>query len=234
LGQALNQLAERIEDLVAAERENVADLGHRLRTPLTALRIDAEMITDPALAARLGEHIDHLQRSVDTVVREARRTVREPLPAGCDLAAVASGRAAFWTPLAEDQGRALSVRVASGSGPFPVPVAEADLTEAIDTALDNVFAHTPDGSPIAIVVGHEGSDVVLAVEDAGPGLPEAYAGRGVSGTGSTGLGLSIITRIVEHSGGRLDLRPSALGGLSVAMRWPAATRSDRLGRTSLR
>lgn len=234
LGRALNQLAERIEDLVAAERESVADLGHRLRTPLTALRIDAEMIADPALAERLGEHIDHLQRSVDAVVREARRPVRDPLPGGCDLAVVARDRAAFWTPLAEDQGRSLAVLVSPVAGAFPVPVAAPDLAEAVDTALDNVFAHTPDGASIAIHVEHEGGEVMLSVDDSGPGLPAAYAGRGASASGSTGLGLSIITRIVEQSGGRVALRPSALGGLSVALLWPAATRSARLDRQGAR
>ncbi|HET7761436.1 MAG TPA: HAMP domain-containing protein, partial [Phycicoccus sp.] len=64
LGRALNALADRIHELVAAEREHVADLGHRLRTPMTALRLDTDLVVDPALAERLREHVDHLQRTV--------------------------------------------------------------------------------------------------------------------------------------------------------------------------
>lgn len=82
LGGALNQLAERIEDLVASERESVADLGHRLRTPVTALRLDTDLVDDPGVAERLRDHVDHLQRSIDAVVRDAQRPVREPLPGG--------------------------------------------------------------------------------------------------------------------------------------------------------
>ena len=55
LADALNQLAERIEDLLVAERAHVGDLSHRLRTPVTALRLDADAVTDPELAADAGD-----------------------------------------------------------------------------------------------------------------------------------------------------------------------------------
>ena len=73
---ALNRLAERITELLAAERAAVGDLSHRLRTPVTALRLDVESVRDPQLAARLQEHVEHLQRTVDAIVKDARRPVR--------------------------------------------------------------------------------------------------------------------------------------------------------------
>ena len=62
LARALNGLADRTGELLAAERAAVGDLSHRLRTPVTALRLDAEAVRDPELAARLQEHIASLQR----------------------------------------------------------------------------------------------------------------------------------------------------------------------------
>ena len=71
LGRALNALADRNHELVAAEREHAADLGHRLRTPVTALRLDTDLVRDPEVSRRLRDHVDELQRSIDDVVRDA-------------------------------------------------------------------------------------------------------------------------------------------------------------------
>ena len=57
VGVALNRLADRIDELIAEERETVADLSHRLRTPLTTLRLDAEALRDPVEAERVGAHV---------------------------------------------------------------------------------------------------------------------------------------------------------------------------------
>ena len=83
----------------------VADLSHRLRTPLTALRLDAEGLADPEDARRLSEDVDELERAVDAVIRQARRPVRSEHRPLADPAGVARARAEFWAPLAEDQGR---------------------------------------------------------------------------------------------------------------------------------
>ncbi|ARX85200.1 sensor histidine kinase [Streptomyces alboflavus] len=107
----LNRLAGRIDELLRAERENArenaADLAHRLRTPVAALRLDAESLRDPREARRIAEDVAALERSVDDVIRRARLPLRGD--ACGDLAAVARERAAFWLPLAEDQGRTFLV-----------------------------------------------------------------------------------------------------------------------------
>ena len=115
LARALNGLAERTRELLVAERGAVADLSHRLRTPVTALRLDAETVTDTEVARRLGEHIGVLQRSIDAIVRDARRPVRENLREICNASAVVSERVAFWRALAEDQGRPVRGRRPRGS-----------------------------------------------------------------------------------------------------------------------
>ena len=111
LAEALNGLAERTTELLANERAAVADLSHRLRTPVTALRLDAEAVTDPELAQRLAEHVATLQRSIDAILAEARRPVRSDLPQRSDAVAVLRDRTTFWAALAEEQGRPFAVEL---------------------------------------------------------------------------------------------------------------------------
>jgi signal transduction histidine kinase len=222
LGEALNALADRIHDLVAAEREHVADLGHRLRTPVTALRLDTDLVEDDDVATRLRGHVADLQRSIDDVVHEARRAVRDELPATCRLAPVVSERVAFWLPLAEDQGRRLDLFIelrTPGGSPL-VGLAADDLGELVDILIDNVFAHTPDGTDARLRVRTVGDEVIVIVEDAGAGMEQPYLGRGHSHGGSTGLGLAIVHRIADGAGGSVQLEPSALGGLKVSVHLP--------------
>ena len=222
LGRALNALADRIHELVAAEREQVADLGHRLRTPVTALRLDTDLVEDDEVALRLRGHVEDLQRSIDDVVHEARRSVRDELPGSTEVAPAVSDRVAFWLPLAEDQGRRLDLVVeARTAGRSPVVgLARDDLGELVDILLDNVFAHTPDGTAAAVLVRTAGDEVLVVVEDAGPGMPQPYLGRGHSPKGSTGLGLAIVHRIADGAGGSVELTPSTLGGLRVTVHLP--------------
>lgn len=222
VGIAINRLAERIDDLLAAEREVVADLSHRLRTPVTALRLDTESVSDPATSARLRDHVDQLQRTVDAVVLEARRPLRSGMPGTCDAVAVTAERVRFWEPLASDQGRELTFGAAEE--PLEVALAAVDLVDLLDNLLDNVFAHTPEGADIAVTVapvaGHGGRRMVqLVVADSGPGFPDdgESVTRGTSGSGSTGLGLDIVRRIARASGGSATLGSSDAGGALVSV-----------------
>ena len=211
VGAELNRLAARITELLAAEREEVADLAHRLRTPITALRLDAEAVDDPDDRQRVAADVDHLARIVDEVIRTARRPEREGAGAHADLAATVASRIAFWTPLAEDDGRTIDALVPAG--PILVRCTEADLGAAVDALVQNVFAHTPDGTPMRIeVTARTEGGGVLVIADDGSGFPETEIERGSSGT-STGLGLDIARRTAEASGGSMRigraLRPPA-------------------------
>ncbi|MPZ25233.1 MAG: HAMP domain-containing protein [Micromonosporaceae bacterium] len=217
VGTELNLLAARIRELLAAEREEVADLAHRLRTPVTALRLDVEALPDPESRARLAADVDALGRVVDEVIRTARRPVREgPRPAA-DLAEVAGERVGFWSALAEETGRSLT-----GQPPGPpvlVRAAREDLVVALDGLLENVFAHTPEGAParVAVTPRPEGGGM-LTVDDGGPGLPAGLpARRGASDGGSTGLGLDIARRTAVAAGGDLRLGSGPLGGARVEL-----------------
>ncbi len=94
-GAGLNRLAVRIGELLAHERETVADLSHQLRTPLTALRIDAESLRDGAEMERLLADVGSVERTVSEIIREARRPGGGGAEAICDAARVVAERAAF-------------------------------------------------------------------------------------------------------------------------------------------
>ena len=195
-------------------------MSHRLRTPVTALRLAVDTTNDPSDRARLRELLDRLEGTVDTVVRQARRpvTTTDGSPVRADLARIVTERAEFWGALAEDQRRRLTVQVEPGE--VWVPADPQDITDVVDVLLDNVFAHTEPGTALAIRVRSAAHGTTLAVEDEGPGLPEpGRLGRGRSGGGSTGLGLDIAARVAQASGATLDLGATEGGGARVSLGW---------------
>jgi signal transduction histidine kinase len=213
VGAALNRLAARIEELLAREREVVADLSHRLRTPITALRLDADGLRDEEERGRLGADVDDLTRHVDALIREARAPVRGGVEARCDARAVVDDRVAFWRALAEDQGR--EVDLALPATGVDVRASAADLEAALDALLGNVIAHTPETTGFSVSLeGSLDGGGVLVVADEGPGFTDGAAalGRGESLAGSTGLGLDIARRTAVASGGDIRLGRSANGG----------------------
>ena len=204
VGAALNRLAGRIDELLAAERETVADLSHRLRTPLTAVRLDVESLPDSERKTELEAHLAQLERTLTAVIHAARRPQREGAHPSCDAVSLTRDRFEFWAPLAEDQGRDITLSVPPG--PVEVRCAEEDLAAALDALLENAVAHTLEGTAIAVelAVGVDGT-TTLDVRDRGPGVPPAAVVRGRSDRGSTGLGLDIARACAEASGGRLEL-----------------------------
>ncbi|MGX4654986.1 ATP-binding protein [Micromonospora sp. SCSIO 07396] len=217
---ALNHLAARIQVLLREEREQVADLSHRLRTPLTALRLEAESLRDPDDAARVAAAVDGLERAVTGLIRQARwrsdPADGDPGAVSADAAAIVGERVAFWSVLAEDTGRTVDLDLAAG--PLPVGVPADELAAAVDALLGNVFAHTPEGTGFTVRLTREQAGAALTVCDAGPGIPAALVQRGASRAGSTGLGLDIARRAAQASGGRLDLGSGAQGGAVVTLR----------------
>src|SRR5579862_456045 len=237
-GAGLNRLAVRIGELLAHERETVADLSHRLRTPLTALRIDAESLRDPAEMERLLADVGAVERTVNGIIREARTPGGDTGHVACDAVEVIAERSAFWWPLAEDQERWMTVELP----PLPVPVrvARDDLAACADILLENVFAHTPEGAAFAVRLSRRaGGGAWLVVADDGPGFGDFDpTQRGLSLGGSTGLGLDIARRIAEASGGSLIVGRSSSGGAAVTLGLGSPARppetSRRHGRSRMR
>jgi signal transduction histidine kinase len=218
VGAAINLLAGRIRELLAGERESVADLSHRLRTPVTALRLEVEALPAGPERERLTGAVEELTREVDRLIREARRPVREGVEGWADARDVVADRVVFWTPLAEEEGRA--VRLDLPEQACPVRVSPADLGAALDALLGNVVAHTPEGAGLAVRLRpHPDGGAVVVVSDQGPGFTDPHVvRRGESRAGSTGLGLDIARRTANASGGELTIGGTPGGGGEVTMR----------------
>ena len=231
---AFNAMADQVVRLLANERELAADLSHRLRTPLTVLRLNAASLGEGEAARHTREAVAQLEREVDTLIRTARERPAGPAAGqvGCDAAEVVRERMLFWSALAEDEGR--PTRLSGAEHPAPVPVARAELAAALDALLGNVFRHTPEGTAFAVDVHQADDAVIVLVSDAGEGIADPDAalrrGQGAGGPGSTGLGLDIVRRLAESTGGDVALGTSVLGGTEVRVRLGRAGAPARRGR----
>ena len=102
--------------------------------------------------------------------------------------------------------------------PLLVRASADDLAAAVDALLENVFAHTPEGTGLAVrLTGQHGGGGRLVVADEGPGIPATAVERGHSGTGSTGLGLDIVRRTARDSGGTVAIGRAPAGGALVTV-----------------
>lgn len=213
-GEAFNYLAERLDTLLAEERESAADLSHRLRTPLTSLRLQAEALSDPDEKEAMIGQVDRLEHAMNQVIELARSRAAQP-PGESDLNQVVSERAAFWRVLAEEQARDMTLTLSEPG--VAVAIGTDDLGVVVDTLVGNVFTHTPPGTDFEVRTGHSPTGApVLEVVDDGPGFGDRPAvERGVSGGGSTGLGLDIVRKTAQTVGGALETndRPGGTGAV---------------------
>ncbi|XVV12509.1 HAMP domain-containing protein [Actinoplanes sp. CA-131856] len=221
---AFNAMADDLRSLMDKERELAADLSHRLRTPLTALRLDAEAMPPGPIGERMRQACDLLDEELEAIIKGARLGVEARGREQTDLVEVLADRLAFWSVLAEDQERPWEV--VGGDEPVMVTIPRSELIGVVDAILGNVFSHTPDGTAFRVSVSAAG----LLVDDAGPGIanPSRSVQRGVSGAGSTGLGLDIVRRAAEEVGGQLVVSRSPLGGARVGIFLQAPDRGRRL------
>jgi len=210
---AADRLGVRTLRALDAEREVAADLSHRLRTPLTALRLDTDALPPGPVADRMRQAVEALDAEIDAIILSARSSAAVRATEKTDLVDVLADRLAFWAVLAEDHGRHWGVRGAEQ--PIYLKVPRADLIAAVDALLGNVFEHTPQGTPFRVTLSPD----ALVVEDGGGGIADADAAlrRGSSSEGSTGLGLDIVARVARSTGGKVVIDRSALGGARITM-----------------
>jgi signal transduction histidine kinase len=217
VGTALNLLADRFLELLAKERALAANLSHRLRVPLTALRLNTDALPPGDDRDRQLRVVDRLEHEISAVISEASRPLAARPRLHCDLGAVVADRTGFWGALAEDQGRPWQ------ADPPPdgiiVPAAWSRVTEALDVLLGNVFHHTGEDAACRVTVTRDTESATVTVDDAGPGFadPDAALARGVSNADSTGLGLDIAQRLAADTGGALAVSRNEWGGARVSL-----------------
>ena len=216
---AFNQLAGRIRGLLAEEREGVADLSHRLRTPLAALQLQVEQMAQTQERGALMDSVDRLRGAVDELISEARRTT-ETQSAGCDVIEVVEARLDFWRVLSKEQARSIHVDIPDEHA--SVGVAEREVAAAFDALVGNVFSHTDHGVGFGVSIRVLNGNVEIEVADSGQGFPDGFdpLERGSSGAGSSGLGLDIVRRLARNASGTMEIGSSHPHGARVVLQLP--------------
>ena len=235
---ALNGLFERIAALLDSERRFTADAAHELRTPIAAIRAQAqvaqgaggdEAVRRQALSATLAG-CDRATRLVEQLLTLARLESSADGPGDTvDLGHIARDVLAELAPAALARGQSLELDV-DGALPVPVRGSATLLSVLVRNLADNALRYSPDGARIVVTVERQQGQPVLTVEDSGPGLSDAQQQRlgerffrvlGTEATGS-GLGWSIVRRIAAaHRAAITTARSAALGGLSVRVAFAA-------------
>lgn len=234
---SLNALFQRVDHMLVSERRFTADAAHELRTPIAAIRAQAQV----ALGAKDdATERSHALRATVAGCDRATRLVEQLLtlaqleaPAGnethtSDLTQVCRTVAGDLALGALDRGQELELRADNG---VQVPVDAVLLAVLIRNLVDNALRYSPDGARVLITVARDTTFAVCEVHDSGAGLSDEQIQRlgerffrvlGSDKPGS-GLGWSIVRRIAEVQDCAVTVTRSAeLGGLQVKLRWPLA------------
>jgi len=238
---SLNSLLARIGQMMVAERRFTADAAHELRTPIAAIRAQAQVALgaggdeaerNQALQHTLAgcDRATHLVAQLLTLSRLENAGHTRP-GLRVDVCQIAQRIAADLAPGALARSQLLTLDTGA---PALIAADEVLTGVLIRNLLDNALRYSPDGAQVALTVHCADGQVTLQVNDSGPGLPAAelarlgerfYRGLGTGQHGS-GLGWSIVRRIADVYRAQVVANPSALGGLGVTVTWPVATDQD--------
>lgn len=239
----LNLLFGRVGEAFDSQRQFVADAAHELRSPLTALKLQAQALRREPPGPQRDAAIEALHTGVDRAIglvtqllalarEDARSPASDPREA-IDLEELC--RAAVTELLPQARARGIDVGLASAE-----PARLRGMSEPLRTLLRNLLGNaikfTPPGGRVDIRIGHGARGPLLSVEDSGPGIPAAerervfdrfYRTEG-SGAPGSGLGLAIVRAVAARHGAQVRLSQSpTLGGLKAEVEFPA-TRADGL------
>lgn len=226
VSDALDASAGALALLVQRERELVGDVSHQLRSRLTALQLrlealaehpDRETAEEAAAALEQCERLAGVLDEMLAAARAARAVGAEPINLRGELSSIATE----WRDPLRAEGRSLRVRVPDGLMARATP---ARLREAIGVLLDNALRHGE--GTVSVSARQDEGTVVVEVSDAGQGVPDELAGhifeRGVSGGGSTGVGLALARALIDADGGRLELSTARPATFAVFLPVPRA------------
>ena len=236
LARALNALLERLRQSLDAQRAFVADAAHELRSPLTALKLQLELLRragndadrDAARDA-IAAGIERATRLVEQLLALARSEpgAAPPIKERVDLAEIA--RRAIAETVAFAASRGVEFELAA-EAPALVDGDAVALGLLVRNLVDNAARYSPPGSRVAVSAEGRGKEVALVVDDAGPGIPEAerqrvfdrFYRRAEDGESGSGLGLAIVKSVATVHGASVALDRSPRGGLRVAVRFAAS------------
>ena len=221
--QAFITMRERLERHVTQRTEMLAGVSHDLKTPLTRLKLALALLPDDTDAASMRDDIAEMEHMLDEYLAFARGEEGEE-SAVSDLGELVSDTAQA-ASRARQQGGSVAVTVPAH---IHVSVKRAALRRCLTNLIDNALKH---GNQVAVTLTRDERLVEIAVEDNGPGIPDARReeafrpfhrldqGRNLQ-SGGSGLGLAIARDIARAHGGDIVLDNSAMGGLKATVRLP--------------
>ncbi len=225
----VNEALDRLERGFQIQRDFTADAAHELRTPLAILRARVETLLDRGATKEILSDIDRMTRVVSQLldIAELENFVVGAAEAA-DLRAVCTEAAQFVAPLALADGKQIAL-LAPNDHVWVKGNAEA-LFRAVRNLAENAIRHTPPGSSVEIHVEKTGR---VSVTDSGPGVAEEdkelifrrFWREDRRRAGSTGLGLSIVKRIVEAHGGTITVTNRPAGGANFTLGFSLANPS---------
>lgn len=235
LAHAYNQMSDRLGEMLAEQQRFAADASHQLRSPLTALRLRLEtaqelLAIDPERAATRLAAAEHEAERLGDIIEALLLLSRGELGEGSvepiDVAAAAQAMCDVWAPLAEESGVTLEYLGVASLSALALPGA---VEQVIGNLVDNAIRASQTGGRVIVQVSPADGSVLLRVLDEGSGMTAeelAHAfdrfWRSDTSTSGTGIGLAIVRKLVEASGGSVDLRPRSQGIEAVV----ALTRSE--------
>jgi two-component system, OmpR family, sensor kinase len=239
---ATAQVASAFDERVRLEeqmRRFVADAGHELRTPLTVISGFVDVLArgglaDPEISERalitLRAETNRMRRLVERLMALAR--LERPERATAETVNVAEIARDAAAQVGAARHRDVAVRVDHAN---PLVLGDpGELHEAISNLVDNAVKYGA-GSPVTVEVNGAGDDVLIAVHDRGPGIPEHeqphvferfFRGQDASGTDGTGLGLAIVERAAARAGGSVRLRSEPHSGTTFTIALPSYVPHD--------
>jgi signal transduction histidine kinase len=236
LAGRFNVMAARLETLIYDHRVVLEDVAHQLRTPLAALRLRLELMTDeaePQTAADLDCALDELarlSRLVDGLLAIARaENTTDPL-VPVPLREALTERAEAWLPVATERRVELTADVPHGD--LAAMAGAGHIEQVIDNLVDNALTAAPEDGRVRITARGIADRVRITVADNGPGMPEpereqAFRRFETGRASGTGLGLAIVHRLVTADGGQVSLDETPGGGLTVTLVLSAADARTR-------
>jgi signal transduction histidine kinase len=229
LVSAINKALDRLDQGFRVQREFTADAAHELRTPLSILRTRVETLDDPRIAKALHLDIEAMSRVVGQLldIAELEAFTIDPSERA-DAQGVCAEVAESIAPLALEQGR--EIALLGVSTPVWVKGNAEMMKRAIRNLAENAIKHAPPDTLVEFIVEENGTVKVL---DRGPGIAteerelifQRFWRRDRNQQGSTGLGLSIVQRIVELHGGSIAVENRVLGGAQFSLHFIAADKA---------
>lgn len=219
--RAFNRMAERLRRFIDDRTHMLAATGHDLRTPLTSLRLRAELVEDKELKAKMLSTVDEMARMVEAMLAFAREDAVSEETRAVDLRSLV-------TAIADDLA-AMDLDVTVADGPRIVHrCRQVSLTRALRNLIENAARH---GGNARVDLREEDETVVIRVDDDGPGIPDDRiedmfepfarldAARNTE-AGSMGLGLAIARSVIRAHGGDIALANRPGGGFRATVTLP--------------